>query len=90
MRFLKCSTFEEADDGFRNSSFYFIADVPTEMGSKSSLNDVFERKLEHWTQSFLCGDASTHIFLDSLCFVRLAGKFIRRNMKDPVETTEPK
>lgn len=42
--------FEEANAGFRNTSYYFIEGVLTVTASKDSLDDVFERDFERWTQ----------------------------------------
>lgn len=77
--------FEELNIGFQNALYFFIEGVLTETASKRSLDDMFRRNLEGWTQSSLFIEAVTQRSLNSPHFVRPVAKSIRKNLKDQVE-----
>lgn len=73
--------FEEPSTGLKNASYYFMGDVLSEMVTKYSMDDVFERNLRRWTQSFSFMGTFNQSDLNSLCFVRPVAKIIRKTLK---------
>lgn len=56
--FFYCGT-EEANTGFEKAPYFFVEGILTKMATLGSMDDMFERNLERWTQCISFMDAFT-------------------------------
>lgn len=80
--------FKKANNRFKNELYYFIDDELTEIAPKGFWDDISERNLELWTQSFSSMDAFTSRALDSLRIMWPVAKFVCKNLKVQVKISD--
>lgn len=75
------TSYEEADDGLKNSLFHSAEVVLTKMAHCGTLDDVFEHIIEKWIKFNTFIDTLTSRALVLFRFVRLVAKIVPAKIK---------
>lgn len=74
--------FESTNNGSKAASFHCVENVLIEMAQTGALDEMFDRRIERWTQSSTFMDALARRAIASHRFVRPVSRFIYKTMKE--------
>lgn len=71
---------DAASDELRTSSYHFLMHNLTEMAATGGMEEIFDRIVERWAQSYTIIDAFVRRACTSSQYVQPVAKFIKQNL----------